>query len=769
METPAETTYRFGPFEVNAASGELLKQGKRVRLQEQPFRLLVILLENAGDLVPRTEIQSRIWEGNTFVDFDSSLMVAVGKLRDALGDDAENPRYIETIPKRGYRFLGAAARPVDSLHRLDGTEMRPAAAEGPARSTRSNQWVFVARILLLVAIAAWAFLFFLHGTSVLTEKDTVVLADFANSTGEPVFDGTLRQGLAVQLEQSPFLSLVSDERMQQTLRLMGQPANARLTPELARDLCRRTQSAAVLDSSIASLGNQYVLGLKAVDCRTGDTLAEEQATANGKERVLKALGDAAGKLRARLGETLGTVQKFDTPLQQATTPSLEALQAYSLGRKAMAGRDWAAAVPFFQRAIRLDPNFAMAYAWLGTSYWDLREFNLATGNTRKAYELRERVSEPEKFYIESHYYMIATVNLEKARQAYELWAQTYPRDWAPLVSLSAIYVIFGQYDKAVAEVREGLRLDPNAPVYSNLVSSYVALNRLEEARSTAGGTQAKQFDSAYLRVSLYRLAFLQNDAAGMAQQVAWAAGKPGVEDVLLNKEAATAAYSGRLTQARELSRRAVVSAEQAEEREVAAEYTADAALREALYGNAVEARQGAAAALGFSNGRNVQFKAALALALAGDVAWAQTLADDLDERFPDGTIIQFKYLPTIRAQVALSGNDSSKAIEVLQAAAPYELGASGLDPVYVRAEAYLAAHQGSEAAAEFQKILDHRGVVVNEPIGVLAHLGLARAYVLQGDTARAKAAYQDFLTLWKDAAPEIPIFKRAKTEYARLQ
>ena len=645
------------------------------------------------------------------------------------------------------------------------------AGAGPATGAGKYGKALVA-VVAVLALSAGAYWYF-HRTSKLTDQDTIVLADFTNTTDDPVFDGTLRQGLAVQLEQSPFLSLVSDQRVQQTLRLMGQPADARLTPEIAKELCLRTQSAAVLDGSIASLGNQYVLGLKAVDCRTGDAIAEEQATADGKERVLKALGDAAAKLRTKLGETLSTVQTLGTPLEQATTPSLEGLQAYSLGRKASAGSDFAAAGPFFQRAIRLDPNFAMAYARLGTNYRNLGEPTLGSEYIRKAYDLRERVSEPEKFYIESHYDEIVTGDLERARQVYELWAQTYPRDWVPRINLCQIYSDFGQYDKALAEVHESVRLAPNPLGYVNLIGSYLALNRLEEARSTAEEAQAKKLESPDLHSVVYQLAFLQNDAAGMAEQVVWAAGKPGVEDRLVGTEADTAAYAGRLGEAREFSRQAVASAERAQEKEVAATYEADAALWEALFGNGVEARRQAAAALGLSNGLDVQFGAALALALTGDAVRAQTLADDLDKRFPENTIVHFNYVPTVRAQIALSRSDSSGAIEALQAAAPYELGAGAvrftLCPVYVRGQAYLAAHQGSEAATEFQKILDHRGVVINSVIGALAHLGLARAYVLQGNTAKAKAAYQDFLTLWKDADPDVPILKQAKSEYAKLK
>jgi tetratricopeptide (TPR) repeat protein len=466
------------------------------------------------------------------------------------------------------------------------------------------------------------------------------------------------------------------------------------------------------------------------------------------------------------------VQKFDTPLEQATTPSLEALQAYSLGRKASAGSEWTTAVPLFQRAIRLDPNFAIAYARLGTCYTNLGETTLGAENTRKGYELRDR--ERERFYIESHYYQNAIGDLEKARQVLQTWVDTYPRDWQPLPPLRTISNVLGQYEKSLAEAREAVRLNPASGLNSaQLAFSYLSLNRLEEARATAEEAQVKKLDSPGLRVCLYYLAFLQNDAAGMSQQVAWSAGQPGVEDVLLTNEADTVAYSGRLGRARELSRQAAASAERAEEKEVAASYEAEAALRESLFGSASEARQRASAALALSAGRDVQYGAAIALALAGDAARARALADDLGERFPEDTIVQFNYLPTLHAQLALSRNDTAKAIEVLQAAGTYELGnVAGnfaLYPVYARGEAYLAAHQGKEALAEFQKILDHRGIVINEPIGALAHLQIGRAYAMQGDTAKAKAAYQDFLTLWKDADPDIPILIAAKSEYAKLK
>jgi len=505
-----------------------------------------------------------------------------------------------------------------------------------------------------------------------------------------------------------------------------------------------------------------------VNCNTGDVLAEAQEQAAGKESVLKALDNAATSLRSKLGESLSSVEKYATPVEEATTPSLEALKAYSLGAKTLNGGDFAAAVPLLERAVRLDPNFAMAYGVLGVSYHNLGENTLAAENTAKAYELRERVSEREKLMIESFYYQYSTGDLEKARQAHELWAQAYPQDSIAPTDLSFMYQVLGQYDKALVEAREAVRLDPAIGVnYENLAVSYLSLNRLEETRAAAEEAQAKKVDTPVVHFVLYQLAFLKNDAEGMAQQVAWATGKPGVEDSLLATEADTAAYSGQLGKARELSPRAVASAQHAEEKETAASYEASAALREALFGYPAEARQRVAAALELSTGRDVQYAAALALALIGDAARAQALTDVLSKRYPEDTIVQFMELPNLHAQLALSHNDAPKAIAALQAAEPYELG--DLYPVYVRGEAYLAAHEGSKAAGEFQKILDHRGIVVNEPIGALAHLGLARAHILQSDTAKALAAYKDFLTLWKDADPDIPILKEAKAEYAKLQ
>jgi eukaryotic-like serine/threonine-protein kinase len=632
-------------------------------------------------------------------------------------------------------------------------------------------------VLLVVLLGFAGWLYNTRRAHALTQMDTVVLADFINKTGDPIFDDTLRQGLAAQLQQSPFLNLVSEQRIQQTLRLMGKPADSKLSPAIVGEVCQRAGSKAYLSGSISSIGSQYVIGVSAVNCQTGDYLAQEQVTANGKENVLKVLGETSTKLREKLGESLKTVQKLDTPIEQATTPSLEALQAYSIGRKTMQGKaDYTGAVALFERSIRLDPNFAMAYALLGTTFHNLGEKNLAAENTRKAYELRTRVSEWEKFYIESHYYAFVTGDLEKAREVYELWAQIYPREPVPPTNLGVIYQTVGQHDKSLAQFREALRLSPADSLnFGNLVLAYLHLNRLDEARTAANEALAKNLDSADLRVNLYELAFLKRDLPGMAQQVSWSAGKPGKENLMLYLEAGTAAYAGKLTAARELSRQATTSAAGAGEKEMAAGCDSAAALWEALYGYPLEARHRVASTLAQSNGRDAQFVAAFALALIGDSARAESLGDDLQKRFPEDTIVRFNYLPTLRAQLALAvPNNGAKAVAALATTSPYEIGLPGgstfwtsLYPVYVRGEAFLSAQRGTQAAAEFQKILDWPGIVVNEPIAALAHLGLGRSYALAGDIPKSQAAYQDFLGLWKDADSDIPILVAAKAEYAR--
>ena len=649
------------------------------------------------------------------------------------------------------------------------------ARSGPALEPARIAYFAVAAIA--VALIGGGLYYRSHRPKALTDKDTVVLADFANSTGDAVFDGTLRQGLAAQLEQSPFLSLVSDERIAQTLTLMNQPKQARLTPELARDVCQRTASAATIEGSISSLGSQYVLGLKAVNCRTGDLLSEEQVTANGKEQVLDALGTASTKLRARLGESLASVQKYDVPPDSATTSSLEALQAYTLGnRTTNVTNDYAAAIPLYQRAILLDPNFAMAYLRLGQAYQPLSELARCAENTRKAYELRGRASESERLAISSFYEMVVTGNLEAARTSYQAWAQSYPRDDEPPTNLWTIYALTGNYEKAHAAGLQAWKINSNSGNNSvNLAYSYQWINQLDQAKATAQDSRAHNVDSPWFPLLLYNVDFLQHDVAGMERQVGDATGKPGVDDQILFLESETAAYNGEFAKSRELTRRAADSAERTNENETAAEYLGHSAVREALVGNMDAAKQDAKASVLRSDSRQGNAFSAIALALAGDSAQAARLSDDLRKSFPADTIVQYDDLPMIRAATALHSGDASRAVEALAEAEPYELGQTNysftfaLYPVYLRGQAYLAAKQGVAAQVEFQKILDHYSVVGNQPIGALARLGFARSYTLQGDIPKARAAYSDFLSLWKNADPDVPLLKQAKVEFAKLK
>ncbi len=654
------------------------------------------------------------------------------------------------------------------------TTTRAEASTGVAR-----RWKVIALAVVAVLALSVSSYFYFRQSPKLTNKDTLVLADFTNTTGDTVFDGTLRQGLSVQLEQSPFLSIISDQQIQQTLQMMGQKPDANLTPEIARELCQRTGSAAVFDGSITQIGTPYLLTVKAVNCATGETVASTEAQASDKNHVLDALGKTASDIRNKLGESLSTVQKFDTPLEQATTPSLEALKAFSSGFQIQMTAGDAAAIPFYKQAIELDPNFALAYAWMGIAYNDMGELSMDVESTRKAYELRDRTSEPEKYFITARYHKVVTGNLEKAEEALQLWIQAYPRAAVPHSYLAgAIYPNTGQYEKGAAAGREAIRLSPNySPAYALTVSDYEAMNRIDEAKATYEQALRRNLKNHFFPLALYEIAFLQDDAAGMARQASASAGTPGFEATLLADEADTAAYSGRLKSAREFSRQAVDSAERAGDKEAAGMYSALAALREALFGNAEEATRRATLAMRDPAGHDLQYASALASAYAGDDERAQTLADDLGQRFPEATVVQFNYLPTLRAKLAVNQRNASEALETLRVAVPYELGRTtystlgwtALYPAYARGEAYLAAHQGKEAAAEFQKILDHRGIVLNGPIGALARLQLGRAYALQGDSAKAKTAYQDFLTLWKDADPDIPVYKQAKAEYAKLQ
>lgn len=698
------------------------------------------------------------------------------------------PKLDEIVAKalekdRKLRYQSAAAIRTD-LQRLkhdseSGRAAVAAAGSGLKPVTKSTwfHWaVVIGATVLVIGLALSGWFFQSRKAHALTDKDTIVLSDFDNKTGDSVFDDTLKQGLSVQLEQSPFLSLLSERRVNETLKLMGRSADERLTANVAREVCQRTGSKATLTGSIIGMGSQYVIGLKAVDCNTGDVLAEAQQQSAGKEAVLKALNNAAVSLRGKLGESLSSVQKYATPLEEATTPSLEALKAYSLGVKAVNEKGDNAALPFYKRAVELDPNFALAYVRLSGVYYSRNELGQGAENARKAYDLREKVSERERFHIEAHFYISETGELEKAAQICELLQQTYPRDYFPYQYMGFISGSLGNRQKALEETREALRLEPNDALnYANLGSSFANLNRLDEAEAVYKQAKERNLEGEYLLQVRYQLEFLKGDVEQMAQLLSTAMGKPGTEDLLLATQADTEGWHGKLENAHELTRRAMESAESNDAKEAAAAYQAAAALREVESGNREKARAEANAAVKLVPYRDVRAIAVLVLARAGDIGAAEKLAAELDKTFPLDTLVQRYWLPTIRAAVALERKDPNRAVELLKAASAIELGqpTSGLTiflcPVHLRGVAYLMLHDGNRAAAEFQKFIDHRGLVVNFPWGALARLGLARAYAMQGDTAKAKAAYQDFLTLWKDADPDVPILNAAKAEYSKLK
>ena len=648
------------------------------------------------------------------------------------------------------------------------------AAEAEAASRR--RWKVIVPAIVVVAAALIGGGLYLRSrpATPLTEKDTIVLADFDNKTGDPVFDDALKQALAVQLGQSPFLNILSDRKVEDTLHLMGRASNERITRDIARELCIRTGSKAFLLGSISNLGGQYVIGVDAVGCSSGDTLAKEQEETATKQDVLKALGKAAASLRGKLGESLSTIQKFDVPVE-ATTPSLEALKAFSMGITTFRTKGNAGAIPFYKRALELDPNFAVAYASLGVVYSNLGQASLAAENIKKAYELRDRVSEREKYRIAALYYQMVTGELEQASQVYELWAKSYPQDVVPPGNLGYIYTELGQYEKSLTETQESQRLEPDVTGYFNLAQNYLFLNRVDDARKTIDQAQENKFEGDLLHWVIYQLAFVKGDAAEMERQVAWAAGKPGSEDILLSFQSDAEAYYGRLAKARDFSRRAVDASVRNNSKETAALWQVNAALREAEFGNTAAAKQGVVAALTLAPGRDVKMLSALTLARVGEAVRAKAIAEELEKSYPSQTLLKVYWLPTVKAAIELNANDSAQALVFLEAAAPYELGEppqfqlGTLYPAYIRGQAQLLARNGTGAATEFQKFLDHRGIVLNFPLGALAHLGLARAYALSGDTAKSRTAYQDFFNLWKDADPDIPILKEAKAEYEKLK
>ena len=684
---------------------------------------------------------------------------------------------------RNLRYQHASEIRTD-LQRLkrDTDPNRVTSSAEPAVTTVTRWKIIMPAAAALLALAVAGYFYF-HQTSKLTDNDTIVLADFTNTTGDPVFDETLRQGLTIQLGQSPFLRLLPDERIQKTLGLMGQPADVRLTPKIGQEICERTGSAAVLTGSIARLGSEYVVGLRAKHCRTGEILDQEQVQAARIEDVMKAMSQIASKFRTRVGESLATVKQHDTPLEEATTSSLEALKAYSAGSRyltSMGTTYLVDAVPLFKKAIEKDPKFAMAYASLGMTYSFLGQPVLSADSAKQAYALRDRVSDREKLFIMATYDLQVTGNLEKALGTCELWVRTYPRDGAPRGLLGAmLYPTFGHYEKGVEVAEQLVALDPDFPIaYLQLAFNNQFAGRLEEAGNTLKRASDRKLEIPELLLQRYDLAFLRGDVAAMAREAVLGPVIPGAEDMMADRRAFVLAYSGQLAKAKSMAEHAADLNQQAAQHGRKALIAIGPALWDALFGNKLASRKRGAAAADLSDDRDVVYGAGFALALSGERSRSQALAKDLDSRFPEDSAVQFIYLPAIRALLELTGGDPHSAIERLQPARRYERGIppsyapmffGAFYTIYVRGLAFLSAHQGPEAAMEFQKIIDGRAVVVSDPIGALAHLQQGRAFTLSGDTTRAKIAYQDFLTLWKDADADIPILRQARAEYAKLQ
>jgi eukaryotic-like serine/threonine-protein kinase len=797
MNTDTKVIYEFGPFRMDPDKQVLLRDGRLVAVTPKAFETLLVLVRRSREVVSKEELLKEIWP-DSFVE-EANLSQHIFKLRKALGDTPEGERYIVTLPGRGYRF----AVPVSTIAEGGNVliaQMRsraqilieesapepvepPPARLPPAPSKwKWPRWMITSGAAAAIAIAALGSVLLLHRhrASSLNSKDAVLVADFTNLTGDSVFDTTLRQGLEVQLQQSPYLNLVSEDLIEKTLRLMSQPPGTQVTGHVAREVCLRTGSAAMLEGSIQNVGAQYVLHLRSTDCRTGDVIDQEQAQVARKEEVLEAITRMTTGFRKRVGESRATLEKHDVPLAEATTASIEALKAYSLGLQAVNTQSEDASIPYFKRAIEIDPKFAMAYSWLALLYGSSGSSALATENAGKAYQLADHVSDNERFFISAYYYGRAAGNQEKARQICEEWVETYPRDPSAHAFLAGfIYPALANFDGAIEQGRKLIELAPDVGNYYYILGvNFLYAGRPSESEQTLGKAYEHKIQNPKLLALQYDLAFLKGDRERMQQAVKAAQGRPDSMDWLADRQAYSFAYAGRLRNARVLSRQAIELAQQQGDHERAAEFAIRSALSEAFYGNAREAKQGVTTALRLASNREVEYGAAIAAGLAGDSRQAEALAGRLENEFPEDTSIRFSYLPVIHAILALKRNDPAGAIDALEPATPYELGAprgavtcffGSLYPILFRGEAYLAAHKGQEAAREFQKLLDHRGTMTGDPVSSLAGYGLARSYALFGDTTKARHQYEELLFLWKDADPDLPLLHEAKAKFSRLQ
>lgn len=793
MATESRIVYEFGPFRMDPDKQTLLRENVTVPVTPKAFETLLVLVRRSRDVVSKEELLKEVWP-DSFVE-ESNLSQNIFLLRKALGDTAENRQYIVTLPGRGYRFAATVRTVTEQGEALVAqartrtqivieeneaqTDQALKALPIPQKSGAGRKFLLSVVVGLLLAFGAFLLIRNRRPAN-LGEKDSILVADFVNATGDPVFDDTLRQGMEVQLEQSPSLSLVSGDSIQRALGLMGKSPDARLSGQTAREVCERTGAFAVLEGSIKPLGSEYVLDLRSVNCRTGENIDEEQAQVARKEDALDAITKMARGFRARAGESVAALVKHDTPLADATTSSLEALKAYSLGWKVAASQGDEPAIPFFQRAVEIDPSFALAYASLGLMYGSSGSSELATENVTRAYELRDRASDKERFFITGYYFGRATGNQEKAEQVCNEWERTYPREFLPHAFLAGfVDLVLANYKGAVEEAQKVIELNPDASLgYYLLGYNWIYLNDLQDAEITIRTAAERKTDQVRMATLRFDLAYMKGDAAGMRREVELAQAHPETQDWILDRQAFAEASEGRLKNAINVSRQAVALALQGGRREQAAVFEARAALWEAFFENSIEAKRTATAALALASNREVNYGAALALALSGDSTQAERLANDLEKSYPEDTSVIFSYLPVIRAVLDVQHREPLKAIDALQASVPYEMGSprssqtgffGSLYPVFFSGEALLAAHKGAEAANEFQRILSHRGIMIGDPVFVLAHVGLARAYALSGESAKARAQYEEFFALWNGADPDIPVLKQAKAEFGNLR
>jgi eukaryotic-like serine/threonine-protein kinase len=780
--------YEFGIYRLEVSTRSLFRNGEFVPLPPKVLETLLILVEEAGYVVTKDELMQRIWP-DTYVE-EGSIANNISALRKLLNPDFEGEGPIATVPKRGYRFtaelrLRNAAREITVHAAAAPAETKPVEEEAPPPDDAEPQsfWsrykiILQVGIGLLILFAAIYNFYFLTATAhgKLSEKDTIVITDFNNKTKDTVFDDTLKQALTFDLEQSPLLNILPDRKVENTLKLMGRADDERVTADVGRDVCQRVNSKAMLVGEISALESEYLIGLQAINCATGDVLVSEQARASGRAQVLKALDQAAFRMRGRLGESLASIQKFSVPADEVTTPSLEALKAYGVARALNNAKGDVYGLPGLQHAVELDPNFAVAYSALGTSYENLGQTANAREAALKAYNLRSRISERERLRIVATYYGFGTGDIEKSIDAYSLWEQEYPRDAVPYINNGLNKILLGKYPEAQHDTEEALRLEPNNVIAtSNLAEIQLSLNHPEEAKATLENAFSRNLDAFFMRMNMYQTAFVMGDQESMKKQLDWGVGRPGEEDWLLGAQADTEAYYGRSAAAHDYLRRAAESAKRADSSEMFGVWNAKDALFQAEFGNVKQAHQLVNTAVANSSGSDMNCLAALALARAGSAAEAERLIDAQAKETPQDTAVIEYWQPTIKAAIALQTKNPSRAIELLQTAEPIELGQTSpfeygtLYPAYLRGEAYLALHQGKEAQAEFQKLLTHYGIIANFPLGSLAQLGLARSFAVAGDSAASRAEYDKFLALWKTADPDLPLLRQARAERVALK